>query len=199
MKKAIIILAIAVLSGSAVFSQNVWTVNYEIGLPLGKMSDYVSKTSFRGFSVNGNTYITDKVTAGGSMQWHAFYEKYPRNTYELPDGAVTSTVWAKMYVMPLIANFRYNFKPEGTFRPYLGLGTGAYFIEQETQFGMFTDKKDNWRFGLTPELGMYYPIGLSDLALHVRVAYSNIFYNVDPIGSNLGFVDFSIGLAFFSW
>jgi outer membrane protein W len=199
MKKAIIIIAMAVFTGTAAFSQNVWTVNYDIGLPLGEMTDYVSKTSFRGFSVNGNTYITDKVTVGGSMIWHAFYEKYPRNTYELPDGAVTSTVWAKMYVMPLIANLRYNFKPEGTFRPYVGLGTGAYYIQQETQVGIYSDKKDNWRFGLTPELGLYYPVGLSDLALHVRVAYSNVFYNVDPIGSNLGFMDFSIGLAFFSW
>ena len=199
MKKATIILALAIISGTAAYSQNVWTVNYEIGLPLGEMTDYISESSFRGFSINGNSYITDKVTAGGSMQWHAFYEKYPRNTYELPDGAVTSTVWAKMYVMPLLVNVRYNFKPEGTFRPYLGLGTGAYYIQQETQVGMYVDQKNNWRFGLTPELGLYYPFGLSDLALHVRVAYNNIFYNVDPIGSTLGFMDFSIGLAFFSW
>jgi len=199
MKKAIIILALAVFSGTAAFAQNIWTVNYEIGLPLGKMTDYISKTSFRGFSVNGNTYITDKITIGGTMQWHAFYEKYPRNTYELPDGAVTSTVWAKIYAMPLLVNARYNFKPEGTFRPYIGIGTGAYYLQQETQVGLFTDNVKNWRFGLAPEVGMYYPFGMSDMALHVRVAYNQVFYNVDPVGSNLGFIDFSIGLAFFSW
>ena len=131
MKKTVMIFTLALLGGAAAFAQNVWTVNYVAGIPLGKMTDYVSETSWRGFSVNGNTYITDKVTIGGTMQWNAFYEKYPRNTYELPDGAITSTVWAKMYVMPLLVNARYNFKPEGTLRPYVGLGTGAYFIEQE--------------------------------------------------------------------
>ncbi len=199
MKKSIIILALAVFSGTAAFAQNIWTVNYEVGIPLGEMSNYISKTSWRGFSVNGNTYITDKITLGGTFQWSAFNEKYPRDTYELPDGAVTSTVWAKMYVMPLLVNARYNFKPEGTFRPYVGLGTGAYYIEQETQVGLYVDAPKNWRYGLTPELGLYYPIGMSDLALHARVAYNHVFYNVDPVGSSLGFLDISIGLAFFSW
>lgn len=199
MKKAIIILALAVFSGTAVFAQNVWTVNYVVGIPLGETSDYVSKTSWRGFSVNGNAYITDKITLGGTMQWSAFYEKYPRDTYELPDGAVTSTVWSKLYIMPLLVNARYNFKPEGTIRPYLGLGTGAYYIQQETQVGLYTDKKNSWRYGLTPELGLYYPFGMSDMALHVRVAYNQVFYHVNPIGSNLGFLDVSVGLAFFSW
>jgi len=199
MKKAIIILALAVLSGTAAFAQNIWTVNYDIGLPLGGMTDYVSKTSWRGFSVNGQSYITDKITMGGTFQWSAFYEKYERDTYELPDGAVTSTVWAKMYVMPLLVNARYNFKPEGTFRPYVGLGTGAYYIQQETQVGLYSDSPKNWRFGLAPELGLYYPVGMSDLAIHARVAYNQVFYNVDPVGSNLGYLDISIGLAFFSW
>jgi outer membrane protein W len=199
MKKAIIILALAVMGGTTLSAQNIWTVNYTVGIPLGEMTDYISEISWRGFSVNGNTYITDKVTLGGTMQWHAFYEKYPRNTYELPDGAITSTVWAKMYAMPLLMNARYNFKPEGTFRPYVGLGLGPYYIQQETQVGIFTDNRNNWRFGLAPELGLYYPLGLSDLALHVRVAYNQVFYNVDPIGSNLGFLDVSVGLAFFSW
>jgi hypothetical protein len=126
MKKAIIILAFAVFGGTIALSQNIWTVNYDIGIPLGGMTDYTSKTSFRGFSVNGNSYISDKVTLGGTFQWNAFYEKYPRDTYQLPDGAINSTVWAKLYVMPLLVNARYNFKPEGTFRPYVGLGTEAY-------------------------------------------------------------------------
>lgn len=199
MKKAIIILALAVFSGTAAFSQNIWTVNWDIGIPLGGMTDYISKTSLRGFSVNGQSYVTDKVTLGGTMQWNSFYEKYTRDTYTQPDGAITSTVWAKLYVMPLLVNARYNFKPEGTFRPYVGLGTGVYYIQQETQVGMYTDNRNNWRFGLNPELGLYYPFGMSDMALHVRVAYNQVFYNVEPIGSSLGFLDFSIGLAFFSW
>ena len=199
MKKAIILLAVAALSGSAALAQNVWTVNYEIGIPLGSMSDYVSKASFRGFSVNGNTYISDNITVGGTMHWSAYYEKYPRNTYELADGAITSTVWAKAYIMPLLANIRYNFLPEGTIRPYVGLGTGAYYIQQETQIGLYVDNRNNWRWGLTPEVGLYYPFGLSDFGLHARVGYNHVFYNVEPIGSSLSNLTVSIGLSLFSW
>jgi outer membrane protein W len=199
MKKAIIIVTLAVIVGSASFAQNVWTVNYDIGIPLGSMTDYVSKASFRGFSVNGNTYITDKITVGGTIHWSAYYEKYPRDTYELPDGAITSTVWAKAYTMPLLVNVRYNFKPEGTIRPYVGLATGAYYIQQETQIGLFTDKRDNWRWGLTPEVGLYYPFGLSDFGLHARVGYNHVFYNVDPIGTTLSNLTISVGVSLFSW
>jgi outer membrane protein W len=199
MKKAIIILALAAVSGTAAVAQNVWTVNYEIGLPLGSMSDYVSKTSFRGFSINGNTYVSDNISVGGSMSWSAYYEKYPRDTYQLPEGAITSTVWAKMYIMPLLVNIRYNFMPEGTVRPYVGLGTGVYYIQQETEVGLYTDQRNNWRFGLVPEAGLYYPFGLSDFGLHARVGYNQVFYHVDPIGSSLGNLTFSIGIALFSW
>ena len=31
MKKAIIILALAVFSGTAAFAQNIWTINYDVG------------------------------------------------------------------------------------------------------------------------------------------------------------------------
>ena len=200
MKKAIIILALAVLGGTSAFSQNVWTINYDIGLPLGAMTDYISKTSFRGFSINGNAYVTDKVSLGGTFQWNTFYEKYTRDTYELADGAITSTVWAKMYTMPLLFNARYNFKPEGTIRPYVGLGTGAYYIQQESQVGMFIENLKNWRFGLAPEAGLYYPLGMSDLGLHAKVTYNYVFYNnVRPINNDLGYLNFSIGLSFHSW
>jgi opacity protein-like surface antigen len=199
MKKAIIILALAVFGGTALFAQNVWTVNYDIGLPLGSMADYISKPSFRGFSINGNTYITDNISVGGTMHWNAYYEKYPRDTYELPEGAVTSTIWAKMYIMPLLANIRYNFMPEGTVRPYVGLGTGAYYIQQETQVGIYDENRNNWRFGLTPEAGLYVPFGLSDFGLHARIGYNQVFYHVDPVGNNLGNLTISIGAAFFSW
>jgi outer membrane protein len=198
MKKAIIVLAMAVIGGSSGFSQNVWTLNYEIGLPVGEMSDFISKTSFRGFSVNGNSYINDNISLGGTFQWNTFYEKYPRDTYELPDGAVTSTVWAKMYVIPLIFNTRYNFMPNGTFQPYAGLGLGAYYIEQETQVGIYIDRPKNWRFGLQPELGLYYPFGMSDFGIFARAAYNHVFYNVGDI-KNLGYLSFSVGLAIFGF
>ncbi len=200
MRKAIVILAFALSGGTIAFSQNIWTVNYDIGLPLGGMTDYISKASFRGFSINGNAYISDKVTLGGTFRWNTFYEKYPRDTYQLPDGAITSTVWAKLYIMPLLVNARYNFKPEGTFRPYVGLAAGPYYIQQETQVGLYSDNLHNWRFGLSPEAGLYYPFGLSDLALHLKVSYDYIFYkNVRPVDADLMYPNFSIGLAFFSW
>ncbi len=198
MKKIYITFLIALFGISSGFSQAFWTVNYDIGVPLGDFSDFISKASFRGFSVNGNAYLTDNVTLGGTFHWSGYYEHFDRTTYPLDDGAVTSEVWKKMYFAPITFNARYIIKPPGAVQPYVGLGMGAYFVEQSTQAGRYITNPKNWKFGLSPDAGVYIPFGISDWGLNIKATYNAIFYNVADINT-LSYLYFSVGIGVYSW
>ena len=198
MKKIYITILIAVFGVSAGFSQGFWTVSYDMGIPVGDFSDFISKTSFRGFSINGNAYFTDNVTLGGTFHWSGFYEHFNRDTYELEDGALTSEIWKKMYFTTFLFNAKYMFKPEGTIQPYIGIGMGPYYIEESTQAGSYISTPKNWKFGLAPDLGIYVPLGMSDWGLNVKATYNSIFYNVGDMNT-LSYLYFSVGIGIYSW
>jgi len=198
MKKIYITLILAIFGISGAFSKAFWTINYDMGVPMGAFSDYISKSSFRGFSINGNKYINDNITLGGTYSWSAYREHLPRNTYELDDGALTSEIWKKMYINTFLFNARYMFKPEASLQPYVGLGMGAYHVEQNTQAGRYISIPKNWKFGLAPEVGLFVPIGVSDWGLNVKATYNAIFYNVEDINT-LTNLQFSVGVGIYSW
>jgi len=64
MKKLYITLVVVLMGASSAFSQAFWTVSYDIGVPIGEFGKFMGEPSFRGFSVNGNGYLTDNITLG---------------------------------------------------------------------------------------------------------------------------------------
>lgn len=198
MKKLYITLVVVLMGASSAFSQAFWTVSYDIGVPIGEFGKFMGEPSFRGFSVNGNGYLTDNITLGGTFHWSGFYEHLDRDTYQLDDGALTSEIWKKAYFSTLTFNARYMFKPEGAIQPYVGLGMGGYHVEQSTQAGKYISTSKNWKFGLTPDAGVYFPFGVSDWGLNVKATYNAIFYNVNDINT-LSYLYFSVGVGIYAW
>jgi outer membrane protein W len=76
-------------------------------------------------------------------------------------------------------------------RFYLGAGLGAYIVDQEVQAGVWEVSNNNWHFGMSPDIGMLYPIGMdSYLNLGVRYHYvikSNDSMDFSWFGLNVGF------------
>jgi opacity protein-like surface antigen len=198
MKKIYIALFIILFGASSGFSQAFWTVSYDIGLPVGEFADFIPKASFRGFSINGNGYLTDNITLGGTFHWSGYYEHLDRDTYQLEDGALTSEIWKKTYFSVFTFNARYMFKPEGSISPYVGLGMGPYHVEQSTQAGAYISTSKNWKFGLTPDAGVFLPFGGSDWGLNVRATYNAVFYNLNDINT-LSYFHFSVGVGWYAW
>jgi outer membrane protein W len=198
MKRLYIAFVIIIFGATSAFSQAFWTVSYDIGLPMGEFADFIGKPSFRGFTVNGNGYLTDNITLGGTFHWSGYYEHLDRDTYPVDQGHLTSEIWKKAYFVPLTFNARYMFKPEASVQPYLGLGLGAYHVEQSTQAGLYQSTQKNWKFGLAPDAGVYFPFGVSDWGLTVKATYNAIFYNVADINT-LSYIYFSVGIGIYAW
>jgi opacity protein-like surface antigen len=198
MKKIFLILSIAGTATLSTFGQGLWSVSYDMGVPLGDFSDFIAKASFRGFSINGNYFVTDNITVGGTFHWSGYHEHIPRSTYQPEDGSVTGEVWKNMYFVPLLINARYILGAAGQVQPYGGIGMGPCYVEQSTQVGSYADSPRNWKFGLAPEAGVFIPFGGRDMGLNLKATYNAVFYNIGDI-STLSYLQFSVGFGIYSW
>ena len=60
--------------GSAM-AQSMFSITYDMSLPMGETSDYVGQFSARGFGFEGRSFLSDNTAIGGSFGWHVFYER----------------------------------------------------------------------------------------------------------------------------
>jgi opacity protein-like surface antigen len=196
MKRIIYFTTIFTFFITGTFAQGLFSISYDIGVPLGQTTDYIGAPSFRGFGVEGRGFITDNLSYGGSFNWAVFYEEIGPQKWE---GAIeeTGTVYGTQYryinSFPLMATMHYYFGDWNTTRLYLGGGLGAQKIDQRTDFGLYTVDDKNWRFGLAPEVGVLIPVNFnSSINLAARYQYALNAGDQDAVS----YLTFKIGLAF---
>jgi opacity protein-like surface antigen len=162
------------------------SVNYSISVPLGPTADYISETSFRGFSFEFGRFLNDDLSIGFLFQWNVFYEGFPEKTYEFENLRLTGKRYNYVNAFPLMAAGRYYFMPGSAFRPYGGLGMGAYIINKTTDMGLFRDTNKNWHFGLAPEAGFLLEMG-REAFFNLGARYNYAFKSGGDSHSWLGF------------
>ena len=194
MKKYILSLAFLSLASIPSFAQGIFSISYDIGLPIGGTSDYISKTSLRGFGVEGRWFATDNLSYGGSFSWAVFYEEFDAQEWEVDD---TRTVYGRQFryinSYPLMATLHYYFGEWDATRMYAGAGIGAQKIDERTEFGIYTINKNKWRFGFAPEVGVLIPVNYSSsINLSAKYQYAVKAGDHDPVS----YLSFKIGLAF---
>jgi outer membrane protein W len=150
------------------------TVNYAVTLPMGDTRDFISNTSFRGFSFEFGRFFTEEISVGFLFAWSVFHENFPRDTYELEDLTLTGKLYRYINAFPLMAVGRYHFTPESRFRPYLGLASGAYVINRVSDIGVHRFENKNWHFGLAPEAGLIIGVG-AEAYINMAARYNHAF------------------------
>ena len=172
-----IVLAISLMvafDGAAQVVDYYSTVNYGISVPMGDTRDFISNTSFRGFSFEFGRFFTEEISVGFLFAWSVFNESFPRDTYEFEDLTLTGNLYRYINAFPLMAMGRYNFSPDSRFRPYVGLASGAYVINKVSDFGVHRYENKNWHFGLAPEAGLIIGIG-TEAYLNLGARYNHAF------------------------
>lgn len=183
------------LGARAQEGEMIWAFYYQPASPSGDLQQYISEFSARGWGFEGRMMMTEDVSLGGYIGYNGFYQEIPRGLYDVGTTTINAKTWRYTYTLPILINAHY-YIGEGMVRPYLGAGTGIYYIEQELQFGTnrLTDK--NWKFGVAPEAGFYIPFGIqSSVGLMIGVKYHFVFYNVQNI-DNLSYLNYNLGLGF---
>lgn len=175
MKKNKILLTgiFVILIGMSSFAQGggIWNFNWNMGFPMGETADFIGQPSFRGFSIEGRGFVTNKITIGGIGAWNVFYE----NLGEVTNTAGTKTIngYKRRYmnVMPLMVTGHYYFL-QGSVQPYIGVGVGTYYIESRDFMGIYYVQGKDWHFGFAPEVGVVMPFANSNTGININFKYN---------------------------
>jgi hypothetical protein len=128
-------------------------ITWNIGLPSGRMSDFMDKASFGGFAIEGRRFLSEEFSVGGSFSWN-YWSELTDQTIPLEHGAVGGTQIRYINSFPFLVNAHYYIGDrKDQIRPYLGLNVGAYYILQRLDIGVWSFQNDHWHFGLAPEAG----------------------------------------------
>lgn len=170
-------------------------IDFGMGLPGGDLNDYIDgESSYRNFSIGLERAIGDHFAVGGRVGWLGFYKKYDRNTYDFSGGAITTSIFNYMYIVPLQATAQYFPLKDCKVQPFAGLGAGLFSTTRKSDIGIFDIDKHHWKFGLTPEIGLIVPIGSGGFGLEAKYRYNYIIYDELEL-ENLYYSDIKIGLV----
>ena len=178
---------------------NVIGVSWNVALPTQNTRDWIPGTSFRGVAVEGR-WMQRNHSFGVYAGWQVLNDKVTETaSLAVPGGSggadVTGTQFRYQNIFPLLLTAHYYLGDDARKnRFYAGLGAGMYSIENRVDLGVFALEDNNWHFGLSPELGLWMPMGWNT-KLYLAARYHHAFSSGDVDAQS--WVQFSVGLANF--
>ena len=176
MKKSKILLIgiFMMLFGVSSFGQGggMWNFDWSMGFPMGDMKDFTEQPSFRGFQIEGRSFVTANIAIGGMGAWNTFYENFGWTTETFGDNK-TIYGYKRRYInaMPLMVTGHYYFTQSGI-QPYIGAGLGTYYIESRDFMGIYYVQGKDWHFGIAPEVGVVMPVGMGNTGININFKYN---------------------------
>ena len=163
MKRAIyFLLVIGLAVPGIVKAQSGYTsFQYQIGFGMGDLGDYIEKASFRGAVFDYQKNLSSGLSVGLELAWSTFYEKKDYDTYTVEPYSLSGIQYRYSNMFPMLLTAEYYLKSEGAVRPYVNLGLGTMYTIRDTDMGLWRLEEKAWQFGLKPELGVIYDVGMN--------------------------------------
>lgn len=171
MKKALHILIFTFIVSSAMAQSHYTSFQYTVGFGSGSLNSYISKTSWRGFTLNYVNLVRPNIGLGFEAGWSLFYENKPFETYTSGNVSYSGKQWRYSDEVPVLATFTFFPMPESEISPFAGFGIGILYSHHRTDFGQYTFNNEAWQFGLRPELGIMYNTDRTSLSLSGKYFY----------------------------
>lgn len=204
MKKNILIaLCVALFTGlsasaeSGFVTRSLFSIGWDINTPLNN-KDFVSETSTYGSKIESRRFIRNNISIGAELSWCSLYEYTPVQTYQIENGAVTTDLFKYMYNVPFVVNSHYYLMPDKLVMPYVGLGLGAMYSEQDLYLNIHELSGSNWGFIVRPEAGAIVKFGSeSNVAAMIGVRYNYATNHESAFNiRNIQTLGFQLGIAF---
>lgn len=162
--------------GTSTFAQTAsWNFNYVMAAPMGDTkSEWIEEFSFRGFSIDGHSFIDDQFSIGGSMGWQGFYEKREDQLVENGNSDIFGTQFRYLNTFNVSFDAHYYFGQPYSIRPYVGIAAGPSYVSQRGDLGLWSLLWEGWHFAFRGEAGVYVPFNNSDYGLNLGVKYNYI-------------------------
>jgi hypothetical protein len=159
---------LAASARSAAAQHQVVGFSYDWSLPVGDLNNFISNDSWIGMMFEGRSMRGDRMSVGAQVGYYAFYTN-TSGTITAKQGAISGQQYRHLDAVPLMASFYVHGGQPGGARPYIGLGTGVYYLHQTLDIGVYRYTTDNWIFGVAPEIGILLPYrGYTGTTIHVR-------------------------------
>ncbi len=161
---------------------------------MGNFKNLTDNTSLNGWEAAVLYGLTDQISVGLQTGFQDFYQRYPRQLYQLSDGSdISAVVTYSIQVIPLLAQGKYSFTPNATVQPYAALGVGGNLISFHELLGEFGQPETKFGFAARPEAGLYIPFrkgGESGVTLgasyNIMTFKSGDFNNLNHLGVHAG-------------
>lgn len=204
MKKVLVFIAIIAFSISANaqtnkirvpnFRKNNFRINYDVAVPLGKMSDdFINSMSWRGVSIENRWSVKPNVTVGFLLGWQVFAQRLDNFTQDLNNGnaAINGNQFRTINTFPIQGTVHYTLVDDGGILPWVGMGIGTAHSNQLLQVGFYEVQRRFMSFSLTPQAGIDLPIDkVTSISFSTR--YNLFLHGNQPF--NYSFMVFSIGI-----
>ncbi len=196
MKKLIllsaIILSCAGLANAQSYSyggndiKQIYSINYQMNVPLGSSKNFVSNASFEGVNINWAYFVTRGIAVGLDLSYNNYHEKIGQKIYRPNENmAVNAAQFRYTQAFPIKAQVKYFFSQDRYIKGYAGLGLGALSAGQHIVVQDLGEWNNNWGFLVSPEVGMLIPFGAdSPFGANISAGYNfstnkSTFGNID--------------------
>ena len=193
--KSIVILFL--LLSVNLFAQDFLTgLTYSISIPTGNTSEYVSKTSFKGLSIDLRKFFSYNASVGFLIGWSAFEEE-TNKTISTYLGDVSGEQSRLINAFPVMITTHFYFGEGTEFRPFIGIGAGMYYLYHQLELADDNLESNKWHFGFAPEAGFVYLLESIYAFVNVRYNYAFSAENeFTKISTSQSYLTFNIGFAF---
>jgi hypothetical protein len=136
------------------------SIFYSAAVPTGNFkSSFIDQASWRGSAIDLMWHVSDKLAVGASLAFQDFYQKTPRDLYQLSDGSDLSAVRSRsLQTIPLLLKANYfpvkvktasgtvlagnRVEPGLQVLPYFSLGAGVNMVPYQQLYGIFLNADD---------------------------------------------------------
>ncbi len=174
--------------------KSLFSYNYGMGFATGDLKSYIDKKLFDGFSIEGRYFINKNLSFGLNLGYNDFRKYFDRAVYSTPSGNDSYVQTRYFNTVPVLATGFYYLSSISAFKPYAGIGIGAFVSNYQKYRGTNELKHTKTSFGLRPEIGTLISLR-NGLGLIVSGRYNYATYSYAEF-SSLNYFELNFGLSF---
>ena len=166
-----VFLVLSVVNGFAQSNGWVSELNYGTAFSSGQFHDFIPSAGFWNWQYGARSQVTDRYEVGGAVSWSYFEHDFGRITRTAEGVAVTANSATYTNILAFQFVNQLNLTDEGAAVPFLRLGLGAAYQNQQENIGLFNISNSGWQFIINPEAGARIALN-GDLGLIIAGGYS---------------------------
>jgi hypothetical protein len=125
----------------ALGDEKLTSMYWSVAVPEGDMTEFIDKTSLRGFGLQGRWFVQPALSVGLVWEWQVFDQETsdPIQT-TLGENSMNATISGKQFryinAFPFLATGHLYLGTQGATRLFIGGGVGAFYMMERLEIGL---------------------------------------------------------------